>query len=70
MIEAAIAAYRELAERIIEQFRVGLVLPRRALGLAFACHLVIGGAGDRGEIVEIGPQRLAGTSPGSSSTTG
>ena len=38
------------------------LLPRRRFGLALAGDLPIGGPGDRGEIVEVGPQCLAPTS--------
>src|SRR5438067_3353543 len=68
--EAAIAADRQFAEGILEQLPVALLLPRRCLGLPFAGDLVIGGARDRGEIVEVGAQRLPAASDRSRGTAG
>src|SRR5438477_9345443 len=57
--QATVAAYRYFAERVIKPLPVKLLLPRGFLGLTLAGTLVIGSAGNRGEIVEIGAQGLA-----------
>src|SRR5207249_2322586 len=55
----AATADRYSAERVIEPLSVKLLLSHGFVGLALAGTLVIGGAGNRGEIVEIRTQSLA-----------
>src|SRR5690242_16255326 len=57
--DGAIAADRQFAERIAEQLLITLLLPSCPFGLPLASDFVIGGASDRGEIVEIRSQDLA-----------
>src|SRR5437879_8849656 len=53
--DAAIAAYGYFAEGIVEPLPVEPLLLHRFFGLTLAGHLVIGDAGNRGEIIEIRP---------------
>ena len=52
--QASIAADRQFPEGILEPLSVTLLLSRGFFGLTLAVILLIGGAGDRGEIIEIG----------------